>query len=113
MTDTNTTPAGAAMELLPCPFCGGEAKLVERRHAEAYVLCVKCGAVSDECSRAMSAIAAWNRRTASAQHEQLQQRIEALERELAEAQVGHVTTAAAIVYDLLFEEDGEDSDDEQ
>ena len=58
-------------ELLPCPFCGGEPKLVvtdgycqEGAHA---VCCLVCSA-EQERDDIPTAIAAWNRRAALAEH---------------------------------------------
>ena len=51
-------------ELLPCPFCGGEAKNQSTGYGDYRVYCGKC-----ECSTVRwssskeKAIAAWNRRT--------------------------------------------------
>ena len=50
MTDNRTT------ELLPCPFCGGEAEAVHEISGFWTVECVECGALVD-------GIAAWNTRT--------------------------------------------------
>ena len=59
-------------ELLPCPFCGGEAELIHgTAYAEDYssqVQCSKCGAKIKEIHRAVDycadekAAEAWNRR---------------------------------------------------
>lgn len=57
-------------ELLPCPFCGGKAKVVGHQCAEdactAYVECTDCGAKTDYFEDAYTprpeAIAAWNTR---------------------------------------------------
>ena len=50
-------------ELLPCPFCGGDAMLVSTRAApEAWVRCVDCDASAKMFSQDEDAVAAWNRR---------------------------------------------------
>ena len=66
--------------LLPCPFCGGEAKLhdgvvvipvidengayidADVEDTPAWVECAACGAATDGVDSADEAIAAWNRR---------------------------------------------------
>lgn len=73
-------------ELLPCPFCGGEAALGSDGDFGAVVACLDCGvtgnaygpdyAMEDYQERA---IAAWNSRTSAA-------RIRDLEMQLAQAQ---------------------------
>ena len=57
----------SAIELLPCPFCGGEAKLIEGEEC-AYVQClqVKCHRgpfVDGDNAAADEAVDEWNRRT--------------------------------------------------
>jgi len=56
------------MKLLPCPFCGGEARWRYRKPI-GWVMCKKCGASSatlsdkyEEADCQQEAIAAWNRR---------------------------------------------------
>lgn len=62
-------------ELKPCPFCGGDGKIVTGvtsgvpRRATAYVKCVECGASAGlfydfaaDGSFVFKAIEAWNRR---------------------------------------------------
>jgi Lar family restriction alleviation protein len=54
-----------APELLPCPFCGGSAKVTGSRYgsARAYqVMCLDCNASSGFLAFEEDAIAAWNRR---------------------------------------------------
>ena len=49
-------------ELLRCPFCGGEARVIGA--GESYwVRCSGCGAEIAICDSKPEAIAAWNRRT--------------------------------------------------
>ncbi len=47
-------------ELLPCPFCGGEA---DYEYDLYMVICKACGACTDLRETTEEAIAAWNRRT--------------------------------------------------
>ena len=50
-------------ELKPCPFCGGEAEIVQV-HKNVYVRCRKCGALAGDVSfKEKVAIAAWNKRS--------------------------------------------------
>lgn len=88
-------------ELLPCPFCGGEAEL-ERSNERFeygtggpnsvmewgyYVYCTKCGAgiaaVDVPPPSPEEAAKEWNRRAESAAHAALTQRVQELETELA------------------------------
>jgi Lar family restriction alleviation protein len=48
-------------ELLPCPFCGGEAE-ADGLPNYAYYMCKECGASSKTCTTEENARAAWNRR---------------------------------------------------
>lgn len=68
-----TTPPGAdsqSDELLPCPFCGGTD--IAQKHGDPvalrwqYIQCHGCGASSIQSAHMYRAIAAWNRRAASA-----------------------------------------------
>lgn len=68
---TNPTPALAAvLALLPCPFCGGKAKLLDHRKYkdmdEILVECQECGATTEPSTGPYSdpdtAAARWNRR---------------------------------------------------
>lgn len=71
MTQSSTTPAekGALSELLPCPFCGGSAKL-ENYIVEAAAFCLTCRATikhkhaSNEDTGIRMAVDSWNRRPA-------------------------------------------------
>lgn len=51
-------------ELRPCPFCGGEAKLVRANNSWHKVICCKCtgSAGSWRTVTRQEAIEAWNRR---------------------------------------------------
>ena len=55
------------IELKPCPFCGGKAKIVtwrdeKRRENPTKIKCVSCGCTSGVKNRIGKAAAAWNRR---------------------------------------------------
>lgn len=69
---TTNTPSGQqAVELLPCPFCGGSALVIrcppERDGQETLhrPQCDSCGADCGGCNTPSEAIALWNRRTAA------------------------------------------------
>lgn len=50
-------------DLLPCPFCGGEAELAgDRETNEHIVFCKPCGAQEAYHKTKAEAIIAWNRR---------------------------------------------------
>ena len=49
-------------ELLPCPFCGGEAETWDGA-GPWHAICKKCGAIGSPCLSEAEAIAAWNNRT--------------------------------------------------
>lgn len=54
--------AKMAMELKPCPFCGGEAELcVHEATGVSWVRCIECETTSGASSEA-GAIKAWNKR---------------------------------------------------
>ena len=53
--------------MLPCPFCGGEAKLAALRSIDDlriaeryYIVCLDCGAQTAMLATIAAAIAAWN-----------------------------------------------------
>ena len=48
--------------LLPCPFCGGNASIPESYPYHHLVFCTSCGCKTDICDTEAEAIAAWNRR---------------------------------------------------
>ena len=47
-------------KLKPCPFCGGEARLIG--HSPYSITCCKCRATTVICNTPDDAIDAWNRR---------------------------------------------------
>jgi hypothetical protein len=47
-------------ELKPCPFCGGEARLIG--HSPYSITCCKCRATTVICDTPEKAINEWNRR---------------------------------------------------
>lgn len=55
-------------ELLPCPFCGGEAQVFESGawfvdHFMKYVRCTSCGLQTCDYKTEAEAVEAWNTRT--------------------------------------------------
>ncbi len=48
-------------KLLPCPFCGGKAKVVQSHNP--YVICESCHVSTPMYSWKADAVKAWNRRT--------------------------------------------------
>lgn len=58
------------IELKPCPFCGGNAKIVtwrdeNRRENPSKIMCDSCGCSSGIKNRIRKAADAWNRRAAN------------------------------------------------
>ena len=50
-------------ELMPCPFCGGEAEMRKTAHWDFYVRCRKCGAKTAQHNQnEPGAVMDWNRR---------------------------------------------------
>ena len=60
-------------ELKPCPFCGGEARLVHCMNAPCRVVCEECGCGTRwfACDDREHAIEEWNRRAARTCHVKL------------------------------------------
>ena len=61
---THDQLASDAVELLPCPFCGGEARIVSERLWD-YVICAVCSAQGAKHSVNPTAVVFWNTRTPS------------------------------------------------
>ena len=49
-------------ELLPCPFCGGEAEFRSGSSTTPYIRCRECGGRTKSSHDKVKLIAAWNRR---------------------------------------------------
>lgn len=49
-------------ELKPCPFCGGEAEILQRGAMSTSIRCKDCGCRTGECAYEDAAIFNWNRR---------------------------------------------------
>lgn len=109
-------------ELLPCPFCGGEARLYENPPYEPpgmfFVRCDPCDLVYDKAWDVPrdQAIAAWNTRQASTAA--LQERVKRMEQQLAEAkrpdlfwcdadpEAGYIDVREAMEADLGWDAEG-------
>jgi hypothetical protein len=61
-TDGPQTGLPAAQELLPCPFCGGRASLINGGPGNVFIKCNICLACSDD-GLAERITKSWNRRT--------------------------------------------------
>lgn len=84
------------VELSPCPFCGGEAELIETIGSQASafspyfrVTCAECGVYQDQWDERKPAITAWNTRhcpdpVASAEADLLGAAIEAIRKAKSE-----------------------------
>ena len=48
-------------KLKPCPFCGGEAEVLD--HINYYVGCSNCGVSTKGYGKEIKAVTAWNTRT--------------------------------------------------
>jgi len=53
-------------ELLPCPFCGGKAKLFPGRHSGYIVKCIKCPSEIGAIKTPIELIYLWNTRVSDA-----------------------------------------------
>lgn len=74
-----------------CPFCGGQAKLINGCPGSWMVKCTRCHATSDD-RHCDATIIAWNTRCEiEAPKERQQHAITALERALADARAGDLT----------------------
>jgi Lar family restriction alleviation protein len=62
---TTTSSRASEAELLPCPFCLGEAKTLGASTAHYWVKCQGCGAEGPVRKSEFAAGADWNRRAAS------------------------------------------------
>jgi Lar family restriction alleviation protein len=61
-----TTTQAEERELLPCPFCGGDAQTDFIEHIFSYLIeCYVCDAQGPICETKEEAIAAWNTRAAA------------------------------------------------
>lgn len=49
-------------ELKPCPFCGGEAELIDKYEGVFWIICKGCLCESGFVKTKEEAINAWNRR---------------------------------------------------
>lgn len=58
----------ATAELLPCPFCGGEADDPDYRNLKFYVVCGGCYVRTDDFRCREDAHSAWNRRAKETAH---------------------------------------------
>ena len=54
-------------ELKPCPFCGGEAEILQRGAMSTSIRCKDCGCRTGECAYEDAAIFNWNRRVCVSQ----------------------------------------------
>lgn len=64
-------------KLKKCPFCGGQATLVEN-FDDVWVRCENCGAITDFFRTAKEAVTAWNTR-------QIENKLESENKRLREA----------------------------
>lgn len=64
MMSKDATPVAENVELLPCPFCGGDAALRGHQAPEFWVFCdaIGCKASTEAFGSKQRAISAWNTR---------------------------------------------------
>jgi len=67
MTTENTQPVASVQSivLLPCPFCGDRAKLVEADALTVWYVYCECCAARHEATTKQRVIVAWNNRRAN------------------------------------------------
>lgn len=56
------TAGGKTYDLLPCPFCGGEAEFRDGSSTKPYIRCKSCGCRTWGSYAYDNLVAAWNRR---------------------------------------------------
>ena len=59
------TLTACCKRLKSCPFCGGEAEMIETLFYDYIVECEICGASTSYCDSEEMAVEAWNRRKES------------------------------------------------
>jgi hypothetical protein len=89
--DETDEPRG---ELLPCPFCRGEAEYHPLHTGAGFVMCSKCYACSGDCKNEADATAAWETRAERARI------VAIIEHELAEME-GAVEAYGIAYYERL------------
>lgn len=70
-----------SVKLLPCPFCGGEAKALTRSDGyefTEYVMCGNCEAESGWFKTKDEAIATWNTRKPMERYEELERKLQSV-----------------------------------
>ena len=65
MTHTLVPKEPTEAELLPCPFCGTKASLIEWKAKQYRAVCPECGARAESTHWEANAIGLWNRRTSA------------------------------------------------